>query len=565
MIQEYYVKILEKNKWKRRKFIDYVISILENEWESKNVFIIEAPTGYGKTTISQVISLYSINEELKTIIVFPLRTLLEDQYEKFKGVISENVLGKRYMHNLDSRYLVKPITLTTIDTLSLTIFGIPPEEFEKLLKEYLNYKFGSLGHYLFSHSSIIFSNIVLDEVHLLSDITKSINFLALLIHLAIINNLKLILMSATLPSAFIKALLSFFKNRKEKLTLIKLIKFKENPDEEFIKERLKKNYKIFLHKFKDSEKFDKIFKILASSSFRKAIVIFNTVEDSINFYKFILNKELELKILLLHSRFNEVDRSEKINVLQEIKKLNEYLIISTQTIESGVDVSSNIMITELAPANSLIQRVGRFLRYENEYEGEIHIWFEIDSEGKIKSYMNKYKVYDLKIIEKTLELLKQNLTINFHVPSQYEKFLNEVYMKDDFKIDIKTIDDYKRILSNIENLSQNAFELFIKMEGSFIRDELPIPVITETEYHNMKLKLCNNVINHIIPVPMGIIKKIKPKLAVKVNKENIIEVQISDNEVEKPERLIKFMLKNDVIALIIKGEYNKDVGLTLKL
>ncbi|MEM1588402.1 MAG: CRISPR-associated helicase Cas3', partial [Candidatus Bathyarchaeia archaeon] len=256
---------MEKNKWKRRKFIDYVISILENEWESKNVFIIEAPTGYGKTTISQVISLYSINEELKTIIVFPLRTLLEDQYEKFKGVISENVLGKRYMHNLDSRYLVKPITLTTIDTLSLTIFGIPPEEFEKLLKEYLNYKFGSLGHYLFSHSSIIFSNIVLDEVHLLSDITKSINFLALLIHLAIINNLKLILMSATLPSAFIKALLSFFKNRKEKLTLIKLVKFKENPDEEFIKERLKKNYKIFLHKFKDSEKFDKIFKILASS------------------------------------------------------------------------------------------------------------------------------------------------------------------------------------------------------------------------------------------------------------------------------------------------------------
>jgi CRISPR-associated endonuclease/helicase Cas3 len=553
MIQKYYMEILEKNKWKNRVFIDYVISLLEKEWTHKNVFIIEAPTGYGKTTISQAISLYSINDELKVIIAFPLRTLLEDQYEKFKRITEENFLGKRYMHNLNSRYLVKPITLTTIDTLSLTIFGIPPEEFEKVAKEQ------SLGHYLFSHSSVLFSNIILDEVHLLSDSTKSINFLVLLIHLAITNNLKLIFMSATIPPALINVISRFFENKKEKLSLIT---FKENCDKEFIRERLRKNYKVSLHALKDSEKFDKILKLLTTSPFKKAIVIFNTVEDAISFYK-LINLDLNSKKVLLHSRFNEVDRERKIIELKGIKKLNEYLIISTQTIESGVDVSSNLIITELAPANSLIQRLGRFLRYENEYEGEVHIWFEVDEEGKIKSYMNKYKVYDLKLVEKTLEILKkQNLKINFHVPESYEKLLKDVYDENEFEINKSIIDEYNYVLSNIENLSQSALDLFIKMEGSFVRDEMLIPVITEEIYNYVK-SAPNKIANYAVPISIEILKKVKPKKAIKIDGEEI-EIQIDNNKMKRSEKWLKFLLKNDIAALIVEGEYNEEIGLIIK-
>jgi CRISPR-associated endonuclease/helicase Cas3 len=554
MIQEYYIKILEKNKWKNRKFIDYVISLLEKEWTNKNVFIIEAPTGYGKSTISQAISLYSINEELKVIIAFPLRTLLEDQYEKFKKITEENFLGKRYMHNLNSRYLVKPITLTTIDTLSLTIFGIPPEEFEKVAKEQ------SLGHYLFSHSSVLFSNIILDEVHLLSDSTKSINFLVLLIHLAITNNLKLIFMSATIPPALINVISRFFENKKEKLSLIR---FKENCDKEFIRERLRKNYKVSLHALKDSEKFDKILKLLTTSPFKKAIVIFNTVEDAISFYKLLVNLDLNSKKVLLHSRFNEIDRERKIMELNEIKKLNEYLIISTQTIESGVDISSNLIITELAPANSLIQRLGRFLRYENEYEGEVHIWFEVNEEGKIKSYMNKYKVYDLKLVEKTLEILKkQNLKINFHVPESYENLLKDVYDESEFEINKSIIDEYNYVLLNIEKLSQSALDLFIKMEGSFVRDEMPIPVITEEIYNYVKSSP-NKIANYAVPISIEILKKIKPKNAIKIDGEKI-EVKIDNNKMKQSEKWLKFLLKNDVAALIVEGKYDEEIGLVIK-
>jgi CRISPR-associated endonuclease/helicase Cas3 len=128
-----YNKILERwfNETKGRFFINKAIEHIQRHWNDKNIFVIEAPTGYGKSTISAAVSLYSLEAKgnLKCIVAFPLRTLLEDQYYKFIGEkersrIYDNILGiedpekvrlligKRYMHNPDSRYLVIVIILS---------------------------------------------------------------------------------------------------------------------------------------------------------------------------------------------------------------------------------------------------------------------------------------------------------------------------------------------------------------------------------------------------------------------------------------------------------------------
>ena len=82
MLTTYFKRVIET--WfggeNKRPFVGYAIKKLEEDWSDKNVFVIEAPTGYGKSTISATVALYSINEELKSIIAFHLRTLLEDQY-----------------------------------------------------------------------------------------------------------------------------------------------------------------------------------------------------------------------------------------------------------------------------------------------------------------------------------------------------------------------------------------------------------------------------------------------------------------------------------------------------
>ncbi|MCX8188216.1 MAG: CRISPR-associated helicase Cas3' [Nitrososphaeria archaeon] len=588
---------MAKNNWSSRKFIEEVLSLLEKEWSNKNVFIIEAPTGYGKSSISQTISLYSLNEEMKSIIVFPLRTLLEDQYSKFNKLITQSgLLGKRYMHNMGSLYLIKPVTLTTIDTLSLTLFGIPPEDFEKVVKLWSGTSSGSLGHYLFSYSSIIFSNIVLDEVHLLSDSTKSLNFLFLLIEHAIENGQKLILMSATLPSALLKKFeeyrLSFSGIKlKDKLEIIRFTDYRFC-DDDFINERKNKKYEITLIGLNVNEKFDKIIEYVKEGvrkGFTKIIIVFNTVEDAITFYTRLNNENIIEKTILLHSRFNENDRVSKHEQFKMLKESDNYVIVSTQVIEAGIDISSNFFITEIAPANSLVQRLGRFLRYDKENLGQVLIWYEADENGCPICYKNRYKVYDYGLTDRTLQVLKSycehdsaykfrwfttSAKISFHNPESYQKFLDNIYQFSDFEIIGEGIRDLLKIFMNLETLSKKSFDKYLEIEGSFVRDEMQVSVITE----NIVCNLINqsnedkirNLINSIMPISIERLQSLKVKWAIKIEKEketdnlNLKLIPIETYKLNNSKRLFEFILKNQIIALTVEGEYDSEYGLILR-
>ncbi|NBB81235.1 MAG: CRISPR-associated helicase Cas3', partial [Verrucomicrobia bacterium] len=92
------------------------------------------------------------------------------------------------------------------------------------------------------------------------------------------------------------------------------------------------------------------------------LVVVNTVKRARKLF-------LELKklrkndpdILLLHSQFRPKDRQ---RVLDEIKQDGAAkVIVSTQVIEAGVDLSAQTLFTELAPWSSLVQRFGRCNRW----------------------------------------------------------------------------------------------------------------------------------------------------------------------------------------------------------
>jgi CRISPR-associated endonuclease/helicase Cas3 len=442
---------------------------------------------------------------------------------------------------------------------------------------------------MFSQASVLLSNIILDEVHLLSDSTKSLNFLMMLILFALDNDQKLILMSATIPNILKEKLYSNIpSDKKDKVRIISFEKSNDNIfyDEEFVKERKRKNYRIFLHKVKKEEKFEKILSwINLERNKNKVIVIFNTVKDSIDFYK-MLNEKIKRNKLLIHSRFNEEDREEKIKKLNEIKKMNDYIIVSTQTLEAGVDISSNLLISEIAPANSLIQRFGRFLRYENEYEGNIYVWYEVNENEKLENKNGKYKVYDWYLTYRTIEELKklghsissseedgiiiQSSEVNFHIPEGYKKLIDSVYKyEEDFLINKEEVENLLSTFLNVKNLSEHSLEKYLKLEGSFIREEVLIPVITS----NM-IKVCLNskqldyITKHIIPISIKLIKKLKVQGGITIERENEKEEikiinEIPDYQIKNPQNLLKFMFKKSIIAFIIEAKYDSEVGLFL--
>ncbi|MDI9611033.1 MAG: CRISPR-associated helicase Cas3' [Archaeoglobales archaeon] len=541
------------NKWfnsKPRPFVEFAIKTIEKLWNEKNFFVIEAPTGYGKSTISATIALYSIEEEFKSIIAFPLRTLLEDQFHKFlKLGIAEKIIGKRYMHNPDSRYLIKPITLTTVDTLALNLFGIAPEDIEKVMSE------KSLGHYFFSMFSVLFSNLMLDEVHLLADSTKSLSFLASLIKIAEGFDQKVILMSATLPEA-LKAKL------REVSSSIEFIGFERALDKEFCDERLKKSYKIEIEQLSEDKKFEKILEwIKENRDFSRVLVIFNTVAEAIEFYEKL--RAEGYRALLIHSRFTEKDREEKIRELRRID--GDYIIVATQAIEAGVDLSSNLLITDIAPASSLIQRFGRFLRYGEE-KGKIFVWFE-EMNGDF------YKVYSKDLVEKTIDWLKKNAnSMKVHLPfvenaKGYAEMLDSVYSSEDFKIDKEIVENFEKIYLHLENAPKKALEMLFESGGSFIRDGFQVPVSFAKERTNFKPS--EFIKNCVVPVSFELFEKMVPLVSGAFKENGSIEFVSRENlkflghriEVRK---LFRAILQEKILAFAVDVSYDSNLGLRLE-
>lgn len=96
---------------------------------------------------------------------------------------------------------------------------------------------------------------------------------------------------------------------------------------------------------------------------RRTLIIINTVDRAVRVFaaiKAALGENHAEDLLLMHSRFRPNERLEQT---QRLKAANSrQIVIATQVIEAGVDVSSAILWTEIAPLASIVQRLGRLNR-----------------------------------------------------------------------------------------------------------------------------------------------------------------------------------------------------------
>ena len=128
---------------------------------------------------------------------------------------------------------------------------------------------------------------------------------------------------------------------------------------------------------------------------KRSLAICNTVRRAQELFRELkqLTGDKDIDILLLHSRFLQKDRQE---IEKQIKmrfargnKEGSVVAVATQTIEVGVDITSEILHTELAPASSLIQRAGRCARYAGE-KGNMMVYpVEKNSPYRSESWKNE--------------------------------------------------------------------------------------------------------------------------------------------------------------------------------
>lgn len=83
------------------------------------------------------------------------------------------------------------------------------------------------------------------------------------------------------------------------------------------------------------------------------------------------------KVMLLHSRFLPRHRTEKEQSLKSWfgqGSTERAVLIATQVVEAGLDISCDVMHTEISPIDSFLQRIGRAARFSGEHEAQIHVY-----------------------------------------------------------------------------------------------------------------------------------------------------------------------------------------------
>lgn len=150
-------------------------------------------------------------------------------------------------------------------------------------------------------------------------------------------------------------------------------------------------------------------------------IIVNTIERS----KWIFDKLITSisqfddipKIILHHSQFTHQDRADKEKfTLNNLKKdkMRPFILVATQVIEISLDISCDLMYTELAPGDALGQRGGRLNRggytpFSNNFEYTMKIFIpeELDEVNP------KKKPYEIDLLKNTLEsIVKGNCSYN---------------------------------------------------------------------------------------------------------------------------------------------------------
>jgi CRISPR-associated endonuclease/helicase Cas3 len=307
--------------------------------------MLSAPTGKGKTESALLWASTNLNSG-KIVYLLPTRVTVNAMYYRLQNIFGDstglshgtsllriaedekwnnsNIITKRLLFGT----FMSPTTVATVDQLLLSQFNLRNWE---MIEQNA------------SNSVIIFDEIHAYDFYTLALITEIIKTLAK-------RGSRFAFLSATLPS-FLK---EHFSNLLNLQILI---------DEEF------KGLKRHHIKFLNQDIIDSIDDVIkAFEKGKKILVIVNTVDTSIEFYQTIKDQFESKKmntadLLLYHSRFIEKHRRDKEDKIKDGEdKKDGFIAITTQVIEVSLDIDYDILFTQVAPLDALIQRFGRVNR-----------------------------------------------------------------------------------------------------------------------------------------------------------------------------------------------------------
>ena len=385
--------------------------------------ILNAPTGSGKTDAVVLAWLWRRKQlrdatPRRLVYCLPMRVLVEQTRDKVK----------KWLRNLDL-LAEKPGDEANKITVTVLMGGEDKDRWDEyperdaiiigtqdmLLSRALNRGYGMSRYRWPVHYALLNNDClwVMDEVQLMGvGVETSAQLQAFREKLKCERNVKTIWMSATMD----KRRLETYDHPVPEETEIHRLSERECENNLTLKKRLnaKKPVKKFGVQIGADDYFTELAKKIVDGHQKGTLtlVIVNTVERARKVYAEV-EKEIggkkNISHALIHSRFRPTERKENLDLLvSKDDEKKDRIVVATQVVEAGVDISAALLITEIAPWPSLVQRFGRCNRYGECNDNSEILWTDSPTveREKGKKGKNDYNApYDPDEIAQSRELL----------------------------------------------------------------------------------------------------------------------------------------------------------------
>ena len=353
---------------------------------------------------------YAIPEELVGITHGDASEFLRQRMYETEDQYGEQEIDEGEIHNLimaqvfENSICAKPITISTIDHL--------------IMRLYHGYKFADRTFSNVASSLVVFDEVHYYEKHTMGAIAETMRRLTEL-------QIPHLVMTATIPNVVHTELDKLVPNQPYRFQRAPaVIAGTSEPKKPFEIERLTET----LIDENDNSVSNELLELVQQNIDRRQIIFVNQVARAKQIYQSLAESGIGENVICYHSGFISKHRNEKektiralfkkpedrkesdINALEcrEFNNTEPCILVSTQVSELSLDISADVMYSEIAPIDSIVQRGGRLHRKGEcpQKDGYIHRMYIAPPYKSEKACLP----YELDILQRSWKVFGQHYT-----------------------------------------------------------------------------------------------------------------------------------------------------------